>query len=290
MKSEKKSKLIEAHDILQPLTRASKAYDNRDFIHSEDGRVIRLLAEYLEPKQHFEKANIDKSIIFFGSARTLSKDKFDDKLRYMESQLSIATEDQKAHLQEEIKRFKKTEETTKYYEDTMELARLVTQWAMTLPPKKRFVVCSGGGPGIMEAANRGAFLAGGKSIGLNISLPFEQNPNQYITPELNFEFHYFFMRKFWFAQLASALVVCPGGFGTFDEMWELLTLIQTKKMKKHMPIVLYSEKFWKTLFNFDYMAETGMINKADLDLFTFANSPEEAFEFLKKELTILHKL
>lgn len=290
MKHEKKAKKIVAHDILQPLTRASKAYDNNEFIHSEEGRVIRLLAEYLEPKQHFEREGIDKSIIFFGSARTLSKDKFDDKLRHLESKLSIADEEEKPHIIEEIKRFKKTEATTTYYEDTMELSRLVTQWAMTLPPKKRFIVCSGGGPGIMEAANRGAFLAGGDSIGLNISLPFEQNPNQYITPELNFEFHYFFMRKFWFAQLAEALVVCPGGFGTFDEMWELLTLIQTKKMKKQMPIVLYSEKFWKTLFNFDYMVETGMINKADLDLFVFVNTPQEAFEYLKTELTRIHKL
>ncbi len=287
MKKESKEK---ENNMLAPLMRAEKAYDNKDFIHSADGRVIRLLSEYLYPKQDFKKNNIDKAIIFFGSARTLSRDRYEDKLKHLKSKLAINDEKHKPAIQLEIDKLVELFETTNYYEDTLEISRLLTQWSITLPIKKQFYICSGGGPGIMEAANRGAYLAGGKSIGLNISLPFEQNPNQYISPDLNFEFHYFFMRKFWFANLAQALVVCPGGFGTMDEMWEILTLIQTKKLTKKIPIVLYNEKFWKTLFNFDYMVETGMINREDLNLFTFVNTPEEAFDYLKKELTRIHKI
>lgn len=290
MKSENKNGTISANDILHPLTRAPKAYNNRSFIHSPDGRVIRILAEYLEPMQHLERENIERCIIFFGSARTLSREKFTDKLRYLEARLEHAEGEQKEQLAKEIERFKKTEPTTQHYEDTLELSRLLTQWSLTLPLKKQFVVCTGGGPGIMEAANRGAFLAGGRSVGLNISLPFEQVPNQYISPELNFEFHYFFMRKLWFAQLASSLVVCPGGFGTFDEMWELLTLIQTKKISQRIPIILFGKNYWNNVFNFEYLVESGMINKSDLDYFTFLDSPEEAFEYLKDELTALYKL
>jgi uncharacterized protein (TIGR00730 family) len=286
MKKESK----DSDNILAPLMRAEKAYDNKNFLHSSDGRVVRLLCEYLYPKQHFENHNIEKAIIFFGSARTLSRDKYEDKLKHLKSKIAVCDNKIKPEIQAEIDKLVKLFETTNYYEDTLEISRLITQWSTSLPAKKQFIVCSGGGPGIMEAANRGAYLAGGKSIGLNISLPFEQNPNQYISPELNFEFHYFFMRKFWFANLAQALVVCPGGFGTMDEMWEILTLIQTRKIKKAVPIVLYNEKFWKTLFNFDFMVDTGMINREDLKLFTFANTPEEAFEYLKTELSRIHKI
>lgn len=286
MKKESNEKV----NMLAPLMRADKAYDNKDFIHSSDGRVIRLLAEYLFPKQHFKKHNVDKAIIFFGSARTLSKDRYEDKLRHLKSKLEVNDDKAKPQIQAEIDKLTKLFETTNYYEDTLEISRLLTQWSLTLPQKKQFQICSGGGPGIMEAANRGAYLAGGKSIGLNISLPFEQNPNQFISPDLNFEFHYFFMRKFWFVYLAQAMVVCPGGFGTMDEMWEILTLLQTRKTKKPLPIVLYNEKFWKTLFNFEFLVDTGMINKEDLNLFTFANTPEQAFEYIKSELTRIHKL
>jgi hypothetical protein len=175
-------------------------------------------------------------------------------------------------------------EMSKYYEDTSELAYLLTQWSMRLRPPRRFVVCSGGGPGVMEAANRGAKRAKGLSIGFNISLPFEQYPNPYITKELDFEFHYFFMRKFWFAYLAKALVIMPGGYGTLDEFFELLTLVQTKKIKKKMPIILYDGNYWNSVLNIAEMHRKGMISKDDLKLFKIVDTVDEAFEFLKVEL------
>jgi hypothetical protein len=174
---------------------------------------------------------------------------------------------------------------SKYYEDTVELAYKVTKWSLKQKPLRRFVICTGGGPGLMEAANLGAQKAKGKSIGLNISLPFEQKPNQYITDSLNFEFHYFFMRKFWFAYLAKALVIMPGGFGTFDELFEILTLVQTNKIKKKMPIVIYDKDFWDKIVDFEELAKRKLIDKDDLGLFKMVNSVDEAFEFLKEELS-----
>ncbi|MEX1138877.1 MAG: TIGR00730 family Rossman fold protein [Bacteroidota bacterium] len=173
---------------------------------------------------------------------------------------------------------------SRYYEDAVVLSRLLTQWSKKLFHQNRFVVCSGGGPGIMEAANRGAYSAKGKSIGLNISLPFEQYPNRYISKEFNFEFHYFFMRKFWFAYLGKAFVMFPGGFGTLDEMMEVLTLLQTSKIKKKVTLVLYGSDYWKSVVNFDAMVRAGVINKADLDLFVIKDTPMEAFRHLTKEL------
>ena len=176
-----------------------------------------------------------------------------------------------------------------YYEDARKLAGMLATWASSLPGRRhRFVVTSGGGPGIMEAANRGAYEAGCKSIGLNIKLPFEQRPNPYITPELNFEFHYFFMRKYWFAYLAKALVVFPGGFGTLDEMFELLTLAQTRKLAKKITVVIYGSSYWKNVINLEAMAERGTIALSDLELFRFVDTPEEAFELLKRGLTENH--
>jgi uncharacterized protein (TIGR00730 family) len=173
-----------------------------------------------------------------------------------------------------------------YYEDARKLAGLISKWSMSLPGRRhRHVITSGGGPGIMEAANRGAYEAGAKTVGLNIKLPFEQMPNPYITPDLNFEFHYFFMRKFWFAYLAKALVVFPGGFGTLDEMFEVLTLAQTRKLAKKITVVVYGSNYWKNVINMDVLAEKGAIAKKDLELFQFADTPEEAFEILKTNLT-----
>ena len=240
------------------IKRALKGYDNFEFIHSKDGRVIRLLAEYLYPKQVLDKNNVKKGIIFFGSARVKPNDKNWDN--------------------------------ADYYKGARKLAYLLTEWSNTLPKEKSFNIVTGGGPGIMEAANRGSYDAGRKSVGLNISLPFEQMPNPYISEVLNFEFHYFFMRKFWFVYLANAMVVFPGGFGTLDELMEILTLRQTKKVTKPLPIILYGEKYWKKLINFDFLIDMGMINKEDIELFSFANSPEEAFKKLKTELTKIHKL
>jgi hypothetical protein len=229
------------------LQRAKLAYENSEFLESWNGRGLRILSEYLEPLDRFSRAKIRDTIVFFGSAR-----------------------------------IEETGPMAQYYHDARELAGLITQWSDALePPTRRFVVCTGGGPGIMEAANRGAEDAGGKSIGLNIALPFEQSPNPHISPELNFHFHYFFMRKFWFAYLAKALVVFPGGFGTLDELSELLTLTQTQKLEKRMMIMLYGSKFWKEVLNFDALVRYGMISQQDLGLFHYADEPGEALTMLK---------
>lgn len=227
------------------------AYKDEAFIESHEARPLRILSEYLWPLVHLQEEKIQDTIVFFGSARLAE----DGPLG-------------------------------KYYEEARELARLVTEWSASLNEStNRFVVCSGGGPGIMEAANRGAYEAGGKTVGLNIGLPFEQRPNPYITPELSFEFHYFFMRKFWFAYMAKALVVFPGGFGTLDEMSEILTLAQTKKLEAKILIVLYGSKFWKEVVNWRALADYGMIAESDLDLFQFADDPATALEILKEGLT-----
>ncbi len=229
------------------LERAHLAYENREFLESWNGRGLRILSEYLEPLDRFSRSKIKDTIVFFGSAR-----------------------------------IEETGPMSRFYHDARELASLITQWSDALdPPTRRFVVCTGGGPGIMEAANRGAQDAGGKSIGLNIALPFEQFPNPHISPELNFQFHYFFMRKFWFAYLAKALVVFPGGFGTLDELSELLTLTQTQKLKKRMMILLYGREFWNEVINFDALVRHGMISKEDMNLLQFVDGPAEALSLLK---------
>ena len=270
-------------DIL--IGRSPKAYDNQEFIHSRDGRVIRLLAEYMQPDQHFRKHNIKQMVVFFGSARTPSKMDFQTKMNNLRAQLDNPRYPDKDAIKKKIAHLEKIQHTTEYYEDAVSLARMISEWSNTLPPSQRLNICTGGGPGAMEAANRGASMAGASTIGLNISLPFEQHPNQFISPHLNFEFHYFFMRKFWFVYLSTAFVVFPGGFGTLDELMEILTLLQTKKLKHTRPIVLYNEKFWKTLLNFDFLIEEGMISADDMQLLKFANTPEEAFNFLKDEIT-----
>jgi uncharacterized protein (TIGR00730 family) len=227
------------------------AYKNEEFLKGPDSRPLRIISEYLEPLSHFRRQRIRDTIVFFGSAR-----------------------------------IREDGPLGKYYSEARTLAAMLTRWAKTFRERTyRFVVCSGGGPGIMEAANRGAMDARGKTIGLNIGLPFEQLPNPYITDELNFEFHYFFMRKFWFAYLAKALVVFPGGFGTMDELFEILTLVQTKKLAKKMTIVLYGSTFWKEIVNFDALVKYGTIAESDLELFNFADTPENAMETLQRALT-----
>jgi uncharacterized protein (TIGR00730 family) len=227
------------------------AYRNEKFLDSPDARSLRIISEYLYPLSHFRKAKVHDTIVFFGSARTFE-----------------------------------TGSNGRYYNEARELARRITVWSDGLPDKgRRFVVCSGGGPGIMEAANRGAQDAGGKTIGLNIGLPFEQRPNPYITPELSFEFHYFFMRKFWFAYLAKALIVFPGGFGTLDELTEILTLVQTQKLVKKIVVILYGSVFWKEILNFDALVRHGMIAEQDLELFSFADDVNTAMRLLETGLT-----
>lgn len=268
---------------MKKLERSQKSYYNKEFLSSDEARTIRILAEFLEPEARFKKENIADTIVFFGSARILPYEVSKKELKKIESKISKSKRPNKKDFELNIQARMKLE-FSKYYEDCLTLSKLLTEWSKTLNHKNRFVVCSGGGPGIMEAANKGAYLAGGKSIGLNISLPHEQYPNPFITPELNFEFHYFFMRKLWFMHLAKALVVFPGGFGTMDELMEMLTLIQTKKVKKRIPIILYGSEYWKNIINFDALVQYCMISKEDLNIFHFSDTPREAFEFLKDEL------
>jgi hypothetical protein len=283
------------------LESAPLAYENAAFLDSPDGRWLRILAEYTEPMARFRRERVQDTVVFFGSARFRALDVANDELELLDNTGSTqpAPEAEQPAKGDELESGETTElkrnraeaavEMARYYEDARKLARLVTEWAKGLPGRRhRFVVTSGGGPGIMEAANRGAWEAGGKTIGLNIKLPFEQYPNPYITPELNFNFHYFFMRKYWFAYLAKALVVFPGGFGTLDEMFELLTLDQTHKLAKKITIVIYGSIYWKQVINLDMLAEKGAISPKDLDLFQFADTPEEAFRILKEGLTKYH--
>ena len=221
------------------------AYHDPGFLDSDEGRPIRIVSEYLAPLRAFNAAGVTATVVFFGSAR-------------VRAGAPLA----------------------RYIEEAMELARLVTEWSHSLPGE-RLIVCTGGGPGIMEAANRGAALAGGRSVGLNIGLPQEQRPNPYITPELGFEFHYFFMRKLWFAHLARALVAFPGGFGTFDELFEILTLAQTRKLDRSIPVLLYGSRFWKEVVDFEALVRHGTIAAGDLKLFEFVDEPRAAFELIK---------
>ena len=251
-----------------------KAYRNIQFLTGPNPRTLRILSEYLEPESRFARQGIEDIVVFFGSARAVSADEARKDLEAGRSQGLPA---------KALARLERRVQLSRYYEEARELARLLTEWVRQLGTDEAFLVCSGGGPGIMEAANRGALEAGGRSVGLNISLPFEQEPNPYITEELNFEFHYFFMRKLWFVQLACATVIFPGGFGTLDEMAELLTLIQTGRSKP-MPIVLYGTQFWDEVVDFDALSRWGTINPEDLDLFQRADSPTEAFAYLQREL------
>jgi uncharacterized protein (TIGR00730 family) len=300
--------------------KADKAYFNEDFLKSPEARILRLMSEYIEPRARLQRERVKDTIVFFGSARITSREEAKAKKMQVTHSESVIERSGSGseHVLKQLAESHKLADTrlmlADYYEDAAELARLLTEWSVhvaardhekrgrkkaqtaeripfvsaeavkTHDYKQRYVICSGGGPGIMEAANKGAMLAGGRSIGFNISLPYEQMPNSYISDELNFEFHYFFMRKFWFAYLGKALVIFPGGFGTIDELFEVLTLIQTGKIKKKMPIVVYGTAFWKKLINWDMFSELGVIDKEDMDLIHFSDSPQEAFEFLKTEL------
>ncbi len=260
-----------------------RAYKNPFFLNSKDARAIRILSEFLEPLSRFNYYGVKDIIVFFGSARIQSPVAARKKLAEITSkQKKRKKADYKQA--EEYRKAKTAVEMSAYYRDAADLAFMLTKWSQSLKEKGRFVVCTGGGPGIMEAANKGATLAKGRSIGLNIGLPLEQYPNKYISPELNFEFHYFFMRKYWFMYLGKALVAFPGGFGTLDELMELLTLLQTKKIKKKMTVILYGKKFWEHTLNFSHLKESGMIGDKDFELFKFADTPSEAFELLKNGL------
>ena len=253
--------------------RPVKAYRNDRFLSSPRGRSIRILSEYLEPSSRFRDQNVADTVVFFGSARALPMEEAERRLaaaRRHGGDLDLAERDIRL---------------ARYYEDARELARRLTEWSKALEgAQRRFIICSGGGPGIMEAANRGASEAKGINIGLGISLPHEQVANPYITRELSFEFHYFFMRKLWFIYLAKALIIFPGGFGSMDELFESLCLTQTGKIKKHMPIILYGKEFWSEIMNLDAMVKWGTIEPEDLDLFQVVDSVDEAFDYLTAEL------
>ncbi len=267
----------------EKLAKPPKAYKDAEFLNSPDARIIRIMSEFLEPQSRFRHENIKDTIVFFGSARIAEKKVANAELKKVEA-LVAKTNRPTKELLLKYRSAQNAVEMSKYYDDCVELSRLLTQWSMKLNHSNRFVICSGGGPGIMEAANKGAYLAGGKSLGLNISLPFEQFANAYISKHLSFEFHYFFMRKFWFAYLAKALVAFPGGFGTMDELMEILTLLQTDKIKKKMTVVIYGSEYWKKVINFDEIVRMGMVTEEDLSLFKFIDDPKPAFEYLKESL------
>ncbi len=270
----------------EPAARKSrKAYENLGFLKSRDARVIRMLCEYLEPLQRFQRLGVRESIVFFGSARAKPVAVIHAQLEEALAKKRNATGRAAAALQDEIDALHTSSKLARYYDEAAELSRLLTSWAKGLPEKNRFTICSGGGPGIMEAANRGATeLAGGKSIGLTISLPREESGNPYISPELLFEFHYFFMRKLWFVYMAAALVIFPGGFGTMDELFEVLTLVQTRKIGRPLPILLYGRKFWEDFLDMDALVRWGTISPNDLDLFKVCDDPKEAFAWLTEKL------
>lgn len=259
----------------QSHSRIQKAYRNPEFLNSPDARLIRMLAEYLEPERRFRLNRIQDFIVFFGSARAFPP---------MEGAKVV---EEAPEITPEARYYR--ERLSGYYDAGRRLAKKLTEWSLALPGNRdRFVICSGGGPGMMEAANRGAKEAGGRSVGLNISLPFEQEPNPYIPKDLSLEFHYFFMRKFWFVYLARAMVILPGGFGTLDEMLEVLTLVQTEKLKKSLPIVLIGRDYWEEILNLKALIKWGTISEKDLNLFRFIDDVDEAFEFLTAELGRLY--
>ena len=254
--------------------RPEKAYKDQDFMGGQDGRPLRMLAEYLEPKARFERYRVDDTIVFYGSARIPSRETAQGELERARAGTGDLT------------RAERRLELSAYYEAAREMAHRLTDWSKSLDdPDRRFVICTGGGPGIMEAANRGASEAKGINIGLGISLNFEEPPNPYVTRELGFTFHYFFMRKFWFAYLAKAIVVMPGGFGSLDELFEMLTLVQTGRIKKRMPMVLFGKDYWSKVLNLETLVEYGTISPTDLDLFILTDSIDEAFNFVTAELT-----
>lgn len=286
MKRSQKSKKNETAGLFKKPTmklntRGPKAYKDPGFLTSADAREIRLLAEYAYPLSQLRRNKIKNTIVFFGSARIKSPYEVLLQEKELNERKKKLKPSERTHAEEQVAVMK---EMSVYYTDAYVLAKRLTEWAQSFERDGRFVISSGGGPGIMEAANRGAFAAGGMSIGFNISLPFEQYPNPYITPELNFEFHYFFMRKFWFVYLSKAVVMFPGGFGTMDEMMEVLTLLQTQKIRKHITVVLYGKRYWSKILNFEALVKYGMISREDLHLFEFADSPEEAFSRITKSL------
>ena len=268
------------------LPMSSLAYQDRVFMESLTARPLRILAEYFDPMVRLRRANVGDTIVMFGSARIQPHDRAITQLKKVQR---AARGRRNGEWRLKVQAARSIVEMSSYYEEARELSRRITAWAMTLGSSpKRFVICSGGGPGIMEAANRGAEEAGGSSIGLSIQLPHEQRPNEYISPELNFCFHYFFMRKLWFAQRAKALIVFPGGFGTMDELWEMLTLLQTGKLSSRHLILIYGRKYWDKVIDWKHMVRTGTISAKEYKMLQFSDTVEEAFQHVRTEMETYH--
>jgi len=275
---------------LKPQHAPKAPHEDLEFLQSTPARPVRILAEYLQPMMQLKKENIADTIVIFGSARIESRETALARLtRVKNGKPGKAGKDGLKQHRLALKDAKSALEMSRYYEQARELSHKITAWASSLGPKpRRFVICSGGGPGIMEAANRGAYEAGGKSIGLSIELPHEQFSNAYISPELSLNFHYFFMRKLWFAQIAKALIVFPGGFGTMDELWEVMTLLQTGKLSKNNMILIYGRRYWEQVLNFRAMVRWGMINPEEYKLIQFADTVDEAFEKIRTDMEKYH--
>ncbi len=270
--------------MVEKQSRPVKAYENEAFLTSDEARILRIISEYMEPQRRFSRLRVRDMIVFYGGSRVKPREVILQRMDDVRQQMRRNGRS-RPELREQLKALEIDLQMSQFYDDAMELSRRLTAWASSLNSGKRFVVCTGAGPGIMEAANRGATeKAGGLSIGLNISLPDPQPPNPYITPELGFEFHYFFIRKFWFVYMAAALIVFPGGYGTLDELFEVLTLLQTGKVDRPLPVVIYGSRYWKEVLNFDAMAKWHTIKPQHLDLFKFCDTPDEAFDYLTTEL------
>jgi len=275
---------------LKPQHAPKAPHENREFMESTPARPIRILAEYIHPLAQLKKEGIGDTVVMFGSARIESHETASARYtRMKQTKTGRMTKDKLKQHSHALRAAKSALEMSRYYEEARQLSHRLTGWALSLGPRpRRFVVCSGGGPGIMEAANRGAYEAGGKSIGLSIELPHEQFANPYISPELSFNFHYFFMRKLWFAQIAKALIVFPGGFGTMDELWEMMTLSQTGKMPKHTLILIYGRKYWNDVLNLKGMVRWGTISQGEYNLLQFADTVEDAFNLIRTGLEKYH--
>jgi len=275
---------------LKPQHAPKAPHENREFMESTPARPIRILAEYIHPLAQLKKEGIGDTVVMFGSARIESHETASARhTRLKQTRTGRMSKGKLRQHNHALRAAKSSLEMSRYYEEARQLSHRLTSWALSLGPRpRRFVVCSGGGPGIMEAANRGAYEAGGKSIGLSIELPHEQFANPYISPELSFNFHYFFMRKLWFAQIAKALIVFPGGFGTMDELWEMMTLSQTGKMPKHTLILIYGRKYWNDVLNLKGMVRWGTISQSEYNLLEFADTVEDAFNLIRTGLEKYH--